>query len=406
MAAVHPRIQTALAHDMKLEFGKTGPGTLAGKYLRQFWQPVLNSEDLLPGKSKPIRIMGENFTLFRGESGKAGVIAERCSHRSTFLHTGWVEGDELRCLYHGWKFAGDGRCVEQPNEKTPFLARAGVKGYPTREHLGLIFCYFGDGEPPPFPPFPAFGDDGFVETRSTVYPCNWLQTHENNYDPCHIIWSHGHGITHADFLTLDMSAQPEPQETAYGTVNVWHFSGLDMVMVGFLPNAIRTIVPSPNGLLKKGLCPQYRDTYLIHVPVDDENHIFFRTQLIRVFGEAKERYIAAREQMKADWRANWKSDIWYMEEIFAGRLHLADIPDHPYLATIQDMVAQVGQGRSVDRSLEKLGLSDRHMSFLRRILARELSLVAGGQPTKRWEVMRDCPELTDAKRQFMAAGTM
>jgi 5,5'-dehydrodivanillate O-demethylase len=402
MAAVHP----ILAHDLKLEFGKTGAGTLAGKYLRQFWQPVLNSEDLLPGKSKPIRIMGDNFTLFRGDSGAAHVIAERCSHRSTFLHTGWVEGDELRCLYHGWKFGGDGRCVEQPNEKTPFLARAGVKGYPTREHLGLIFCFLGEGEPPPFPPFPAFEDDGFVETRSTVYPCNWFQTHENNYDPCHIVWSHGHGITHADFLTLDMSNQPEPQETAYGTVNVWHFSGLDMVMVGFLPNAIRTIVPSPNGLLKKGLCPQYRDTYLIHVPVDDENHIFFRTQNIRVFGEAKERYIEAREQMKADWRANWKPDTWYMEEIFAGRLHLADIPDHPYLATIQDMVAQVGQGRSVDRSLEKLGQSDRHMNFLRRILARELSLVAGGQPTRRWEVMQDCPELTEAKRQFMAAGTM
>ena len=112
-------VLSAHQNDSKLEFGRTGPGTLAGRYLRQFWQPVFNSDELPAGRAKPIRIMSEDFTLYRGQGGVAHVVAQRCTHRSTLLNTGWVEGDDLRCLYHGWKFNGDGQCIERPQEKTP-----------------------------------------------------------------------------------------------------------------------------------------------------------------------------------------------------------------------------------------------------------------------------------------------
>ena len=42
---------------------RTGPDTIAGKYMRKFWHPVFRAEDLKPGWAKPIRIMGEDFTL-------------------------------------------------------------------------------------------------------------------------------------------------------------------------------------------------------------------------------------------------------------------------------------------------------------------------------------------------------
>ena len=51
------------------DFAHTNPGTLAGRYLRAFWQPVYRSEDIAPGWTKPIRIMGEDLTLYRGEGG-------------------------------------------------------------------------------------------------------------------------------------------------------------------------------------------------------------------------------------------------------------------------------------------------------------------------------------------------
>ena len=74
----------------------TGPGTLAGRYLRRFWQPVHNSRLLEAGRAVPIRLMSEDLTLYRGESGQAHTVAFRCAHRGTQLSTGWVEGDDLR----------------------------------------------------------------------------------------------------------------------------------------------------------------------------------------------------------------------------------------------------------------------------------------------------------------------
>jgi len=89
-----------------LDFIRTGPKTLAGKYLRMFWQPVFCSHELAAGRAAPIRILGEDLTLYRGESGTPHVIGFRCAHRKTQLSIGWIEGDCLRCFYHGWKYDG------------------------------------------------------------------------------------------------------------------------------------------------------------------------------------------------------------------------------------------------------------------------------------------------------------
>ena len=53
----------------EINFVHTGLGTIAGRYLRRFWQPVYVAERLNAGQAMPIRIMGEDFTLYRGESG-------------------------------------------------------------------------------------------------------------------------------------------------------------------------------------------------------------------------------------------------------------------------------------------------------------------------------------------------
>src|SRR5581483_282229 len=126
----------------------TGPDTLAGRFFRRFWQPVRRSEDLAAGRAVPCRWASEDFTLYRGESGEPHALAFRCAHRGTQLSTGWVEGDNLRCFYHGWTYNGSGQCVEQPAEPEPFCQRIKIRSYPAREYLGLIFVYFGEGEPP------------------------------------------------------------------------------------------------------------------------------------------------------------------------------------------------------------------------------------------------------------------
>src|SRR4051812_30235586 len=93
------------------DFAHVGPGTLAGRFLRSFWQPVYLASDLPAGQAKPLRILGEDFTLYRGEAGAPHVVAYRCAHRGTQLSAGWVEGDQIRCFYHGWKYDHTGQCV-------------------------------------------------------------------------------------------------------------------------------------------------------------------------------------------------------------------------------------------------------------------------------------------------------
>src|SRR4029453_2584574 len=101
----------------------------------------------------------QDFTIYRGEDGTAHVVAPRCAHRGTQLSTGWVEGDCIRCFYHGWKYDGAGQCVEQPAEDAGFAGKVKIESSPTEEYLGLVFAYLGEAQrdatgafrPPPLP---------------------------------------------------------------------------------------------------------------------------------------------------------------------------------------------------------------------------------------------------------------
>ena len=100
-----------------------GPGTEMGKLLRRFWHPVGLVQSIKPGAARPLRVLGEDLTLYRGQSGRAYLVAGRCAHRLTRLHTGWVQGEEIRCIYHGWKYGSTGQCTEAPAEGAASAAR-------------------------------------------------------------------------------------------------------------------------------------------------------------------------------------------------------------------------------------------------------------------------------------------
>src|SRR5438045_3688919 len=151
------------------DFAHVGPTTLAGRYLRRFWHPVSRAQDLTVGRATPVRILGEDFTLYRGAGGEAHAVAFRCAHRGTQLSTGWVEGDNLRCFYHGWLYGPDGQCIEQPAEPEPFCQRIRIRSYPLQEYLGLIFAYLGEGEAPPLPRYRELEDEGVLAARAPIY---------------------------------------------------------------------------------------------------------------------------------------------------------------------------------------------------------------------------------------------
>src|SRR5687767_6190542 len=97
----------------------TGPGTLAGRFMRSFWQPVALARELEPRRAKPLHVMNEQFTLYRGESGAPYLVGFRCAHRGTQLSASLIEDERIRCLYHGWQYDGTGQCVDMPATEEP-----------------------------------------------------------------------------------------------------------------------------------------------------------------------------------------------------------------------------------------------------------------------------------------------
>ena len=180
-----------MSAENSLDLYRTEPGSLAGRYLRSFWQPVYRAKDLPAGEAVPLRIMSEDFTVYRGESGKAHVVAFRCAHRGTQLSAGWVEDDCIRCFYHGWKYDSSGQCLEQPGEDAAFKSKIKIRSYPTEEYLGLIFVFLGDDAAPPLPRYSDLDDGGIVDVLlSEEWPCNYFNRLDNLGDPVHVPFTH------------------------------------------------------------------------------------------------------------------------------------------------------------------------------------------------------------------------
>ena len=93
-------------------------GAPCGEYLRRFWQPLALSSDVrdLPFAAK---LLGEDLVVFRTRAGMLGVLHKHCSHRGASLEFGLISDDGIRCGYHGWHYATDGRILEVPAETKP-----------------------------------------------------------------------------------------------------------------------------------------------------------------------------------------------------------------------------------------------------------------------------------------------
>lgn len=361
------------------DFVHTGPGTLAGRYMRLFWQPVYRAKDLPAGHAKPIEILSEEFTVYRGESGAPQVIAFRCAHRGAQLSAGWVEGDCIRCMYHGWKYDASGQCVEQPAEDKPFTEKIRIRSYPTQEYLGLIFTYLGEGAAPPLPRYPRFEAPGICDPLpSLLWPCNYFQRLENAGDAAHLPFTHRDSY----FSANARSGIPKISraETDWGLITYATFpSGATQVYPFGMPNIHDLRIPSPDPE-----CP-WDDRMNWTVPVDDEKCIMFRARHLPLTGEAALRF---RESAQAGHPPQGPTAGELGQQVLAGQIRFQDLKSATASLIVyvnaQDYVAQVGQGAIADREREHLGRSDAGVILFRKIWERELRALKEGRPLKKW----------------------
>jgi phthalate 4,5-dioxygenase oxygenase subunit len=165
------------------------PGTPMGDTLRRYWVPALLSWELPEPDCPPVRVrlLGEDLVAFRDTQGRIGLLDEFCPHRRVSLFFGRNEECGLRCVYHGWKFDADGRCVDQMNEPESFAHKIHATSYPTVEAGGIVWAYMGPAELRPA--LPLFGWTQLPATHrhvgKVIQESNWLQGVEGGIDTSH-----------------------------------------------------------------------------------------------------------------------------------------------------------------------------------------------------------------------------
>lgn len=364
-----------------------GPGTPAGNWLRLFWHPVYVAEELPVGRAMPLRILGEDFTLYRGESGAVHAVAFRCAHRGTQLSTGWVEDDKLRCFYHGWAYDGNGQCVEQPAEPEPFCSRIRIRSFPVEEYIGLIFAYFGEGDPPPLPRYAVAEQSTLYQAETTIWPFSYRQALDNKQDMTHLPFVHQRTRESAAGRLTPVSELKFPtirvEETAWGFTS-WatYPSGMTTVEHILMPNVYlhkdagnRPWDP-PSG---------WDDMFRWTVPIDDETHLDVRLNLGHATPDVAEEYRRQRREILAS--TPEAPVLEYVKAVLEGRMTPAELATHDMhgaSGSLVDAAARWGQGTIPDRTQDHLGQGDVAPILYRKIYEREIQALADEAPVKHW----------------------
>lgn len=178
---------------------RVGPEQPMGRALRRYWLPVLLSSEVAANADpKGVELLGERFVAWRDEAGRPGLYAEACLHRGASMKLARAEGDGLRCIYHGWKFAVDGTVLETPNVGDPkFKERIRGRTFPVREAAGMLWAYLGPREQEPeFPRWPWMDlpQANRLLTRH-VEECNFVQVIEGLVDSSHLGLLHMNGLS-------------------------------------------------------------------------------------------------------------------------------------------------------------------------------------------------------------------
>lgn len=162
------------------------------KFLENFWYAAGWSDEIT---SQPLarRILDRPVALFRTESGKAAAFDDCCPHRMVPLSRGRVEGESLRCGYHGLRFDCSGKCVEVPGQVN-IPPRAKVTSYPLLERWNLAWIWMGDPalvDESLIPPLPWLtAKDWAYSHGCIVYECNYVLLLDNLIDLSHTTFVH------------------------------------------------------------------------------------------------------------------------------------------------------------------------------------------------------------------------
>jgi len=348
------------------ELSDVSRGSPAGEMLRRYWHPIELSEAVkdLPLK---VRVLGEDLILFRTKDGQPGLVHPRCCHRGTSLFYGRTEASGIRCCYHGWLFAPDGVCLEQPCEPSPKEVNPHFRQpwYPVEERYGLVFAYLGPlDQKPVLPGYDVLDklvkDEYLYANGNSIgaggpkrMPCNWFQTHENVMDPFHVL------VLHSAFSDIQFTEEMgramtvSYHETSSGMYSIQlrqleDGSTLRRQTQVVLPNV--RIVADPRLTI---MGPSNNVAWTL--PIDETNTRIFT---VFKFGDGK------AQPEKLGEAAMYGGKTWF------------ELDDAGHQRFPGDFEAQVSQGKVTLHSEEHLAFSDEGVRMFRKLFKARVHRVS------------------------------
>ncbi len=110
--------------------------------LHHQWFPIASGSDLVFRHIFHAQLLGREFAVWRADDGYINAWENRCLHRGVRLTIGTNDGKELKCRYHGWRYANrTAGCTYIPAHPADAPARTiCLNRYPAKEAYGLIWC--------------------------------------------------------------------------------------------------------------------------------------------------------------------------------------------------------------------------------------------------------------------------
>jgi vanillate O-demethylase monooxygenase subunit len=181
-------------------------------FLRNQWYCAALGHEL---KDAPLgRIfLNEPVVMYRKPDGALVALEDRCCHRRAPLSKGKVEGENLRCGYHGFLYDAKGRVIWVPGQdKVPPDAR--VKSYPIVEKHGYVWIWPGDpalADPAEAPAWTWNDDPAWAACSDYLHVnANYLLLVDNLLDLSHVGVLHIKTIGSPEDINPDLTWERGP----------------------------------------------------------------------------------------------------------------------------------------------------------------------------------------------------
>jgi phenylpropionate dioxygenase-like ring-hydroxylating dioxygenase large terminal subunit len=180
------------------------------------WYLLGKSDEVRVGAVRPYELCRQRVVVFRGADRQLRALDAFCPHMGTDLAIGAVVGNDLRCFFHHWRFAGDGRCVDIPCGDAP-PTRAKLQSYDVRERYGFIWIWPGAHAAGPVPAFPELEEEAVYAVAGRRYErsCHQTVCMINGLDAQHLRTVH----------RLPVALELEARDASDGRVADYRMSG-------------------------------------------------------------------------------------------------------------------------------------------------------------------------------------